>query len=142
MENTQFILQHTGTITINHEYTVTIAPGQALLINWFPNNDIIVNTANQQYTFNTSNTTRLPDGRYLIQIITTQDLLDVPVQFERGDYIVANNIVINQKTRQYFTASALDIFPDELVAAHGNHVTRVLFNGDKSATEHYVKRED
>lgn len=142
MEKVQYLLTYHGTVTVNHEYTVTLSPGQALQIDWFPDNDLLVSTDRQTHHFNAANTTLLPDGRRLIEIITTQNLRDQPVRLERGDYLVAGDVVINQKTRQYFTASAIDILPDELVAAHGNRVTRVLFSGDKSAVEQYVKRSD
>ena len=53
---------------------------------------------------------------------------------------MADNIVIDQQNKTYLTAEQIDIMPDEIVAAHGNRVTRVLFSGDKVATEHYIKK--
>lgn len=140
MEQVQFILQHRGTVTINHEYTVTLKAGQALQINWFPDNDLIVSTANHNAYFNVHNATQIAPNTYLIQIINTTDLHALPVQFEREPYLVAGNVVIDQQNKTYLTADQLDITPDEIVAAHGNRVTRVLFSGDKVATEHYVKK--
>ena len=35
----------------------------------------------------------------------------------------------------------MDITPNEIVAAHGNRVTRILFSGDKVATEHYLRKD-
>ena len=140
MEHVQFILQHRGTVTINHEYTVTLAVGQALQIDWFPDNDIIVSTNDRNLHYNVTNTTQIAPNTYLIQIVSTTDLRDLPVQFEREPYLVAGNIVIDQQHKTYLTAEQLDIMPDEIVAAHGNRVTRVLFSGDKVATEHYVKK--
>ena len=141
MNTTQFILRYTGTVTVNHEYTVDLARGQALQIDWFPDNDLIIAAHGQTYTFNTHNTTPLANGSYLIEIITTENLYELPLRFERGDYLVAGDVVINQRTKQYFTADQIDILPDELVAAHNDRVTRVLFNGDKSATEQYIRKE-
>lgn len=141
MNTTQFILRYNGTVTINHEYTVELSRGQALQIDWFPDNDLIITTNGQTYTFNTHNTTPLANEAYLIEIITTENLYELPLRFERGDYLVAGDVVINQRTKQYFTADQIDILPDELVAAHNNRVTRVLFNGEKSATEQYVRKE-
>ena len=140
MEHVQFILQHRGRVTINHEYTVDIKPGQALQINWFPDNDLIVSTANHHAYYNVTNTTQIAPNTYLIQITNTTDLHALPVKFEREPYIVAGNVVIDQQNKTYLTADQLDIMPDEIVAAHGNRVTRVLFSGDKVATEHYVKK--
>lgn len=140
MEQVQFILQHRGTVTINHEYTVTLQTGQALQIDWFPDNDLIVSTEDHHAYYNVKNTTQIAPNTYLIQIINTTDLRDLPVQFERDPYLVAGNIVIDQQHKTYLTADELDIMPDEIVAAHGNRVTRVLFSGDKVATEHYVKK--
>ena len=136
----QFILQHRGIVTINHEYTVDLKPGQALQINWFPDNDIIVSTAQHNTYFNATNTTQIAPNTYLIQIIDKTDLHDLPVKFDRKPYLVADNIVINEEQKTYLTADAVDVMPDEIVAAHGNRVTRVLFSGDKVATEHYIKK--
>ena len=138
----QFILQHRGPVTINYEYTVDLGPGQALQIDWFPDNDIIVSTENHHARYNASNTTQIAPNTYLIQIITTTDLHALPVKFERFPYLVAGNVVIDQAKQTYLTADALDLTPDEIVAAHGNRVTRVLFSGDKVATEHYVKKSE
>ena len=140
MEQVQFILQHRGPVTINHEYTVTLTAGQALQIDWFPDNDLIVSTATHSGYYNVTNTTQIAPNTYLIQIVNTTDLHDLPVQFERDPYLVAGNIVIDQQHKTYLTADEIDIMPDEIVAAHGNRVTRVLFSGDKVATEHYVKK--
>lgn len=140
MEQVQFILQHRGTVTINHEYTVTLGAGQALQIDWFPDNDLIVSTAHHNAYYNVKNTTQIAPNTYLIQIINKTDLHDLPVKFEREPYIVAGDVVINQADQTYLTADKLDIMPDEIVAAHGNRVTRVLFSGDKVATEHYIKK--
>ena len=140
METVQFILQHHGVVTINHEYTVDLKPGQALRINWFPDNDIIVSTPHRNAYFNVTNTTQIAPNTYLIQIIDKTDLHDLPVKFDRKPYIVADNIVINEEQKTYLTADAIDVMPDEIVAAHGNRVTRVLFSGDKVATEHYIKK--
>ncbi len=141
MNTAQFILRYTGTVTVNHEYTVELSREQALQIDWFPDNDLFITAKGQTYTFNTHNTTPLGNGSYLIEIITTENLYELPLRFERGDYLVAGDVVINQRTKQYFTAEQIDILPDELVAAHHDRVTRVLFNGDKSATEQYVRKE-
>ena len=138
----QFILQHRGPVTINHEYTVDLKAGQALSISWFPDNDLIVSTANHNAYFNVTNTTQIAPNTYLIQIINKTDLRDLPVKFEREPYLVAGDIVIDKENKTYLTADALDIMPDEIVAAHGNRVTRVLFSGDKVATEHYIKKTE
>ena len=140
MEQVQFILHHRGTVTINHEYTVTLEAGQALQIDWFPDNDLIVSTAHHNAYYNVKNTTQIAPNTYLIQIINKTDLHDLPVKFEREPYIVAGDVVINQADQTYLTADQLDIMPDEIVAAHGNRVTRVLFSGEKVGTEHYVKK--
>lgn len=140
MGKTQFILQYTGTVTINSEYTVNLEPGTALQINWFPDNDLIVETKDKKYFFNTGNTKKIDEDTYLIQIITVENLYDLPLRFARGDYVVAGDIVIDQKRQEYFKADQIDILPDELVAAHHDKVTRVLFSGDKVATEHYIKK--
>jgi len=140
MEHVQFILQHRGPVTINHEYTVDLKPGQALRIDWFPDNDLIVSTANHNTYYNVTNTTQIAPNTYLIQIIDKTDLHALPVKFEREPYIVAGDIVIDQQNKTYLTADKIDVMPDEIVAAHGNRVTRVLFSGDKVATEHYVKK--
>ena len=140
MEHVQFILQHRGLVTINHEYTVDLQPGQALQINWFKDNDLIITTATHNGYYNLTNTTEIAPNTYLIQIIDKTDLRDLPVKFDREPYIVADNIVIDQQNKTYLTAEQIDIMPDEIVAAHGNRVTRVLFSGDKVATEHYIKK--
>lgn len=140
MEQVQFILQHRGKVTINHEYTVDLQAGQALQIAWFPENDLIVSTVNHDAYYNVHNTTQIAPNTYLIQIINTTDLHDLPVKLERFPYLVAGNIVINEQDHTYLTADQLDIMPDEIVATHGNLVTRVLFSGDKVATEHYAKK--
>ena len=140
MEQVQFILQHIGKVTINHEYTVNLQAGQALQINWFAHNDIIITTANHNACYNAENTTQIAPNTYLIQILKTEDVNDLPVKFERKPYLIAGNIVINQAEKTYFTADQIDIMPDEIVAAHGNQVTRILFSGDKIATEHYQKK--
>ncbi len=140
MEHVQFILQHRGPVTINHEYTVNLNPGQALQINWFKDNDLIVSTTSRTTYYNVTNTTQIAPNTYLIQIIDKTDLRDLPVKFDREPYIVADNIVIDQQNKTYLTAEQIDIMPDEIVAAHGNRVTRVLFSGDKVATEHYIKK--
>lgn len=137
----QFILQHHGTVTINYEYTITLNVGQALQINWFPENDLIVSTEEHNIAYNVTNTTQIAPNTYLIQIIKTTDLRDLPVNFEREPYIIAGNIIINQKDKTYLTADELDIMQDEIVATHGNHLTRILFSGDKIATEHYIKKK-
>ncbi|MCM1404002.1 MAG: hypothetical protein NC133_00630 [Prevotella sp.] len=139
MEQVQFILQHHGTVTINHEYTVKLESGQALQIDWFPDNDLIVSTAHHHAYYNVHNTTQIAPHTYLIQIVSTTDLHGLPIKFERGPYLVAGNVVIDQAQRTYLTADKLDLMPDEIVAAHGNRVTRILFSGDKIATEHYSK---
>lgn len=140
MEHVQFILHHIGTVTVNHEYTVDIQPGQALQIDWFADNDIIITTNNHNMYFNAQNTTQIAPNTYLIQIIDTRDLADVPIKFERPPYIIAGNIIINQAEKTYLTADQIDIMSDEIVATHGNRVTRILFSGDKIATEHYQKK--
>lgn len=140
MEHVQFILHHIGTVTVNHEYTVDIQPGQALQIDWFADNDIIITTNNHNMYFNAQNTTQIAPNTYLIQIIDTRDLSDVPIKFERPPYIIAGNIIINQAEKTYLTADQIDIMVDEIVATHGNKVTRILFSGDKIATEHYQKK--
>ncbi len=137
----QFILQHYGPVTINHEYMVNLKPGQALQINWFKDNDLIVTTANHNTYYNVTNTTQIAPNTYLIQIINKTDLHDLEVKFDREPYLVADNIVIDQQNKTYLTAEQIDIMPDEIVAAHGNRVTRVLFSGDKVATEHYIKKD-
>lgn len=142
MESVQFILQHHGLATINHEYTVDLQPGQALQINWFPDNDLFISTANHSAYYNVTNTTQIAPNTYLIQIINQTNLHGLPVKFERDKYIVADNIVIDQQNKTYLTADTIDIMPDEIVAAHGNRVTRVLFSGDKVATEHYIKKSE
>ena len=142
MEHVQFILQHVGKVTVNHEYTVDLKPGQALQINWFAGNDIIITTNEQNMYYNAQNTTQIAPNTYLIQIINTSDLTALPIKFERKPYIVAGNIIINQEEKTYLTAQQIDIMPDEIVAAHGNQVTRILFSGDKIATEHYLKKAD
>ena len=129
-----------GPVTINHEYTVDLQPGQALQINWFKDNDLIVSTAHHNAYYNVSNTTQIAPNTYLIQIINKTDLHDLEVKFDREPYIVADNIVIDQEHKTYLTADKIDVMPDEIVAAHGNRVTRVLFSGDKVATEHYIKK--
>ena len=141
MEHVQFILQHIGRVTINHEYTVDLQAGQALQIDWFADNDIIITTNKQEMYYNAQNTTQIDEHTYLIQILTTSDLHNLPVKFERYPYIIADNIVINQEQQTYFTADAIDIMPDEIVATHGNHATRLLFSGDKIATEEYIKKQ-
>ena len=140
MEHVQFILQHRGPVTINHEYNVDLKPGQALQINWFKDNDIIISTTNHQGHYNVTNTTQIAPNTYLIQIIDRTNLHDLPVKFDRKPYIVADNIIINEEQKTYLTADAIDIMPDEIVAAHGNHATRILFSSDKVATEHYIKK--
>ena len=140
MEHVQFILQHYGLVTINHEYTVDLKPGQALQINWFKDNDLIVTTADHNAYYNVTNTTEIAPNTYLIQIIDQTDLHDLEVKFDREPYLVADNIVIDQQNKTYLTAEQIDIMSDEIVAAHGNRVTRVLFSGDKVATEHYIKK--
>ena len=140
MDSVQFILQHRGLVTINHEYTVDLQPGQALRIDWFPDNDLFVSTANHNAYYNVTNTTQIAPHTYLIQIINKTDLHDLPVKFDRKPYLVAGNIVIDQARKTYLTADQIDIMPDEIVAAHGNRVTRVLFSGDKVATEHYLRK--
>ncbi|GEM_PF-3026156 len=140
MESVQFILQHHGTVTINHEYTVTLKTGEALLIDWFKDNDIFISTATHNAYYNVTNTTQIAPNTYLIQIINKTDLHDLPVNFDREPYLVAGNIVIDQQNKTYLTADAVDIMSDEIVAAHGDRVTRVLFSGDKVATEHYLKK--
>lgn len=142
MEHVQFILQHVGKVTINHEYTVDLKSGQALQINWFANNDLIITTANHNMYYNVKNTTQIAPNTYLIQILDTTDLTDLPVKFERKPYIIAGNVIINQDQKTYLTADQIDIMPDEIVAAHGNKVTRILFSGDKIATEHYSRKPD
>ena len=140
MERVQFILQHRGLVTINHEYTVELKSGQALQINWFKDNDLIVSTANHNAYYNVSNTTQIAPNTYLIQIIDQTDLHDLTVKFDREPYIIADNIIIDQQNKTYLTADKIDIMSDEIVAAHGNRVTRILFSGDKVATEHYIKK--
>lgn len=140
MESVQFILQHHGLVTVNHEYTVDLQPGQALQINWFPDNDLFISTANHSAYYNATNTTQIAPNTYLIQIINKTDLRALPVKFDREPYLIAGNVIINQAKKTYFTADQIDIMPDEIVAAHGNRVTRVLFSGDKIATEHYIKK--
>ena len=140
MEHVQFILQHRGVVTINHEYTVDIAAGQALQIDWFKDNDVIVTTERHELHFNATNTPQIAPNTYLIQIINKTDLHNLPVNFDREPYLVADKIVIDKQNKTYLTADKLDIMPDEIVAAHGNRVTRVLFSGDKVATEHYIKK--
>ena len=136
----QFILRHVGTITVNHEYTVNLQANQALEIDWFANNDIIISTANQNMHFNAQNTTQIAPNTYLIEIPSTTDLNDLPVKFERYPYLVAGDILINENEKTYLTADQIDIMPDEIVAAHGEKVTRILFSGNKTATEHYQKK--
>lgn len=140
MESVQFILQHHGLVTVNHEYTVDLQPGQALQINWFPDNDLFISTANHSAYYNATNTPQIAPNTYLIQIINKTDLRALPVKFDREPYLVAGNVIIDQAKKTYFTADQIDILPDEIVAAHGNRVTRVLFSGDKVATEHYIKK--
>lgn len=140
MESVQFILQHHGLVTVNHEYTVDLQHGQALQIDWFPDNDLFISTANHSAYYNATNTTQIAPNTYLIQIINKTDLHGLPVKFDREPYLVAGDVVIDQEKKTYFTADQIDIRPDEIVAAHGNHVTRVLFSGDKIATEHYTKK--
>lgn len=140
MEHVQFILQHLGKVTINHEYTVELQAGQALQIDWFAENDIIVTTNDHNMYYNAKNATQIAPNTYLIQITHTSDISNLPVQFEREPYLVAGNILINQAAKTYLTADQIDIMPDEIVAAHGNRVTRILFSGDKIATEHYTKK--
>ena len=136
----QFILQHVGKVTVNHEYTVELKTGQALQIDWFAGNDLIVTTEQHNMYYNVQNTLQIAPNTYLIQITNTSDLNDLPLKFERDPYIIAGNVVINQAEKTYLTAEQIDIMPDEIVAAHGNHVTRILFSGDKVATEHYTKK--
>ena len=140
MEHVQFILQHRGVVTINHEYTVDLKPGQALQINWFKDNDLIVTTANHKAYYNATNTPQIAPNTYLIQIINQTDLHGLEVKFDREPYLIADNILIDQQNKTYLTAEQIDIMPDEIVAAHGDRVTRVLFSGDKVATEHYIKK--
>jgi len=142
MEQVQFILQHVGKVTVNHEYTVDLQVGQALQINWFADNDIIISTGEHSMYYNVKNAPQIAPNTYLIQITSTCDLNALPVKFERPPYIIADNIIINQDDKTYLTAEKIDIMPDEVVAAHGNHVTRILFSGDKIATEHYLKKTD
>ena len=139
MEYVQFILQHIGTVTVNHEHTVDIQPGQALQIDWFADNDIIITTNNHNMRYNVTNTVQIAQNKYLIQILDTSNLDNVPIKFERPPYIIAGNIIINQAEKTYLTADQIDIMTDEIVATHGNRVTRILFSGDKIATEHYKK---
>lgn len=140
METVQFILQHRGLVTVNHEYTVELQAGQALQIDWFPDNDLLISTANHSAYYNASNTPQIAPNTHLIQIIDKTDLRDLEVKFDREPYLVAGNVVIDQAKKTYLTADKIDIMPDEIVAAHGNRVTRVLFSGDKVATEHYIKK--
>ena len=140
MEHVQFILQHRGVVTINHEYTVDLKPCQALQINWFKDNDLIVTTANHEAYYNATNTPQIAPNTYLIQIINQTDLHGLEVKFDRKPYLIADNILIDQQNKTYLTAEQIDIMPDEIVAAHGDRVTRVLFSGDKVATEHYIKK--
>ena len=142
MEHVQFILQHIGMVTINHEYSTELQAGQALQINWFADNDIIITTTNHNARYNAKNTTQIAPNTYLIQILKTEDINDLPVKLEREPYLIAGNIVIDQAEKTYFTADQIDIMPDEIVAAHGNQVTRILFSGDKIATEHYQKKTE
>ena len=139
----QFILQHIGTVTINHEYSVNLQSGQALKINWFPDNDIIISTPDHpNRRYNVKNTTQIATNTYLIQIPHTTNLMNLPIKFERYPYLIADNILINQEDKTYLTTDQIDIMTDEIVAAHGNRLTRILFSGDKIATEHYQKKPE
>ena len=140
MEHVQFILQHRGLVTINHEYTVDLQPGQALQINWFKDNDLIITIATHNGYYNVTNNTEIAPNTYLIQIINKTDLRDLEVKFDREPYVVAGDVVIDQQNKTYLTADQIDIMQDEIVAAHGNRVTRILFSGNKVATEHYIKK--
>lgn len=142
MESVQFILQHHGLVTVNHEYTVDLKAGQALQIDWFKDNDLFISTAHYSAYYNATNATQIAPNTYLIQIINKTDLHNLEVKFDREPYIVADNIIIDQQHKTYLTADKIDIMPDEIVAAHGNRVTRVLFSGDKVATEHYIKKSE
>ena len=79
MESVQFILQHHGLVTVNHEYTVDLQQGQALQIDWFKDNDLFVSTANHSAYYNVTNTTQIAPNTYLIQIIDQTDLHDLEV---------------------------------------------------------------
>ncbi|MBR4418380.1 MAG: hypothetical protein IKT33_00035 [Clostridia bacterium] len=142
MEQTQFILHHIGTVTINHEYTVDLQKGQALVIDWFPDNDLIITTSTHEVHYNAQNTPQIAPNTYLIQIPNNSDLNALPIKFERYPYIVAGNIVINQAEQTYLTADQIDILPNEIVATHGNNLTRILYSGDKTAIEHYRAKSE
>ncbi len=142
MEHTQFILQHIGTVTVNHEYTVELQKGQSIVIDWFPDNDLIITTSSHEARYNAQNTPQIAPHTYLIQIPNNRDLTALPVKFERDPYLVAGNIVINQAEKTYLTADKIDILPNEIVATHGTHLTRILYSGNKITTEHYQEKQN
>ena len=140
MDTVQFILSYTGKVVVNNEYTVDVTKGSALQIDWFRGNDIIIETPHGKTHYNTSNTTRIAPNRYLIEIERMENLDELPIRFERGDYLVAGNVVIDHRNREYFTADKLDILDDEIVATHGGKMTRITFDGHKATRTEYVAK--
>jgi hypothetical protein len=105
METTQFFLEYIGPVTVNNEYAVEIPKGSALRINWFPGNDLTVETRAGKFCFNEKNAEKIGDNMYLIKIKQEKEnLKDLPIRYEKDDIIVAGNIVINNKTKEYWTA--------------------------------------
>ncbi len=139
MEKNQFILQYIGEAKINNEYSVKIKKGEALQIDWFKGNDLTIDTQIGEFIYNEYNAEKISDNLYLIKIEKTEDIKDLPIRFERGDYLVAGNIVINNKTKEYYKADQIDILEDELVTTYNNKLVRILFSGDKVAVEQYIK---
>jgi hypothetical protein len=135
MDTLQFILRYTGKVTVNGEYTADIPRGSALEINWFPNNDLIIETPDGKFTFNESAAGR----QYPISIERKENLTDLPVRFDKGGYLIAGDIVINTAAQEYFRADRIDILENEIVAVHGDKMTRIVFHGDSAAAEEYMK---
>lgn len=98
MDTLQFILDYTGTANINNEYTVNIPKDCVLQINWFPDNDLIVNGR----VYNTKNTAKIGDGKYLINLnAESVNLKELPVKYEDDDILIAGNIFINKQKKEY-----------------------------------------
>jgi hypothetical protein len=44
MDTVKFVIEYTGTVTVNNEYTAELRPNRPLILEWFENNDLILDT--------------------------------------------------------------------------------------------------
>lgn len=64
METILFVIEYNGKVTLNNEYTADVRESEPLVIEWFSDNDFIIET-HRKFILNTANITEVTEARVI-----------------------------------------------------------------------------